>query len=184
MDKKDCFSIGYVSRNPGLKGEIVITLDVDDPARYRSIDAVFLDLNGTLTPFFVSAARQQREQLTLSLDGIASADEARTLVGCEAWLPLSALPPLGETRFYFHEIPGYEVIEEHFGSVGIATGVIERTAQPVLAVQKGSVEILLPLPEGAVQRVDRQAKKLYLRAPEGLIGLYLGTGNDTPDDGD
>jgi 16S rRNA processing protein RimM len=121
----------------------------------------------------VQNARLQREQLTLALEGIDAPDQAKLLVGCSVYLPLAALPDLGDKRFYFHEIKGFEVIDERFGVVGVAEEVLDRLMQPVLRVLNGRNEVLLPLPEGAVKKVDRAAKKLYLTSPEGLIELYL-----------
>ena len=88
-------------------------------------------------------------------------------------LPLEVLPDLGDKRFYFHEIKGFEVFDEQFGLVGIASDVFDRPMQPVLRVMRDKTEILLPLPQGAVQKVDRAKKQLHLRVPEGLIELYL-----------
>ena len=34
-------------------------------------------------------------------------------------------------------------------------------------------EVILPLVEDFVQRIDEKEKKLYYNAPEGLIDLYL-----------
>lgn len=181
MNKQDCFSIGYVQRTNGLKGEVTILLDVDNPARYRSIDAVFLEINGTLTPFFVNSVKLNHTQLTLGFDGVEDQAQAKTLVGSSTWLPLAALPPLDDKRFYFHEIPGYEVIDEAFGPVGIAGEMLDRSQQPVISVMNGIIEVLIPLPEGAVLKVDRENKKLYVRTPEGLIDLYLKSGDEEPD---
>jgi 16S rRNA processing protein RimM len=173
VNKSDCFHLGYISRAVGLKGEVVLQIDVDDPLRYKNIDAVFLEIDEALAPFMVMQSRVLKKELTLLLEGIADVDKAREMIGIQAWLPLAALPELDETRFYFHEIPGYKVIDENFGHVGIAEDVIDRPMQPVLRVLAEQTEILLPLAEGAVIKVDRTRKELLVRMPEGLIGLYL-----------
>lgn len=182
MEKKDCYLIGYVQRTTGLKGEVVIMLDVDNPDRYRSVDAVFLDINGTLTPFFVRSARLNHNQLALAFDGTDDQPQAKLLVGSTVWLPLGALPQLDDKHFYFHEIPGYEVIDEKYGIVGTAREMLDRSQQGLLSVMNGITEVLIPLPEGAIIKVDRANRKLYLRTPEGLIDLYLKPDDIDPDD--
>ena len=38
---------------------------------------------------------------------------------------------------------------------------------------KDKKEILIPILDQVIQKVDRKAKKLYVKAPEGLIEMYL-----------
>ena len=47
-------------------------------------------------------------------------------------------------------------------------------ANPLLQLNKNGVEVLLPIFDGLVQKVQRKKKELYVKAPEGLIDLYLG----------
>ena len=44
----------------------------------------------------------------------------------------------------------------------------------LLQLDKDGVEVLLPIFDGLVQKVQRKKKELYVKAPEGLIDLYLG----------
>ena len=174
--------LGYIQRISGVKGEVVLEMDVDDPSRYKKLDAIFGDVNGSLVPFFVKSTKLNGSSLTLSLEGMNKPDEAKALVGTTIYLPLSALPPLGDKRFYNHEIIGYEVIDERFGAVGIAEEVLERLMQPVLKIRNGKNEVMIPITNDAVKKVDRAEKKLYVTSPEGLIELYLSPSEDVPDD--
>ena len=174
--------LGYVQRISGVKGEVVLEIDVDDPSRYKKLDAIFGDVNGSLVPFFVKGTKLNGSSLTLALEGIEKPDDAKMLVGCTIYLPLAALPPLGEKRFYNHEIVGYEVIDERFGVVGIAEEVLERLMQPVLKIRSGKSEVMIPITNDAVKKVDREARKLFVTSPEGLIELYLSPTDDVPDD--
>jgi 16S rRNA processing protein RimM len=172
------YTIGYVQRTVGLKGEFAIRLDVDEPKRYMGIDALFLQDETENIPLFLTSSRVNGTEMVVKPEGVDSQEEARRCVGKTVCLPMAALPDIGEKRFYFHEIKGFEVIDERCGAIGIVEGVIERMMQPVLQVLDGRIEILLPLPEGAVQKVDRVDRKLYVQSPEGLIELYRNPGTD------
>jgi len=52
MNKADCFELGYVAKLHGFKGEVSLFLDVTNPSDYASLDAVFIEINQQLTPFF------------------------------------------------------------------------------------------------------------------------------------
>jgi 16S rRNA processing protein RimM len=173
MNLKEFYTIGYISRVIGLKGELGIKLDVDDPKRYHGIDALVLSDKNTADLHELSRAQVRGEELVIILKGITDRDIAKTFVGKTVMLPLTALPELGEKEFYYHEIAGYTVIDTEHGELGPAKDVMERPPQPVLIIKYGYDEILIPLTKDIIQKVDREKKELHVKAPEGLIDLYL-----------
>ena len=52
--------------------------------------------------------------------------------------------------------------------------MIEYPAQPLFQIVKNGVEVLVPVIDEVIQKVDREQKILYISAPKGLIDLYLG----------
>lgn len=182
MKKENCFLLGYTSRISGVQGEVVIEVDADNPSRYKKTEAIFLEIQGSLVPFFVKNARLNGSSLTVKLEGINTPAEAKDVLKCSVFLPLDKLPKLDDKTFYHHEIAGYEVIDERFGVVGIAEEVLDRLMQPVLKIRSGKQEVMIPLTDDAIKKVDREEKKLYVTSPEGLIELYLIPGEDEPDD--
>jgi len=165
-----------------VQGEIIIEMDVDDAGRYKKLDSIFIELHGSLVPFFVKGTKLNGKSLTVKLDGIDKPDDTRDIMKCSVYLPLEKLAKLDDKTFYNHEIVGYEVIDERFGVVGIAEEILDRLMQPVIKIKSGKHEVMIPLSEGAIKKVDRAEKKLYVSSPEGLIELYLTLGNDVPDD--
>jgi 16S rRNA processing protein RimM len=83
------------------------------------------------------------------------------------------LPPLEGNKFYFHEIIGFEVIDSEKGNIGKILGVYENAPQPLLSIDCEGKEILLPIIDEVILNVDRQAKQMSVKSPEGLIELYL-----------
>ncbi|MBI3511970.1 MAG: 16S rRNA processing protein RimM [Bacteroidetes bacterium] len=173
MNSSDYFYLGKIVRTVGLKGEFAVQLDVDDPLKYQSVKKIFIAETSEFVAYKKKSARVNGMQLIISIEGTSDIDEAKKLIGKNIFLPLSDLPLLNDTRFYFHEIPGYEVSDAHHGVIGIAEEVMERSIQPVLVVKKEKTEILIPLAENIIQKIDRKNKTLYINAPEGLIDIYL-----------
>jgi 16S rRNA processing protein RimM len=182
VNKSNCFLLGYTQRASGVKGEVVIEMDVDDPTRYKKLDSIFIELHGSLVPFFVKGSKLNGKSLTVKLDGIDKPDDTRDIMRCSVYLPLEKLAKLDDKSFYNHEIVGYEVIDERFGVVGIAEEILDRLMQPVIKIKSGKNEVMIPLSEGAIKKVDRVERKLYVSSPEGLIELYLTDDTDVPDD--
>ena len=58
--------------------------------------------------------------------------------------------------------------------IGILEQVIEYPAQPLFQIMKNGVEVLIPVIDEVIDKVDRENKTIYINAPNGLIELYLG----------
>ena len=173
MNKDEFYSIGYIRRTIGIKGEMGILLDVDTPSRYNGIDALMLLKEGISTTVELEQAKVRGTELVIKIKGTNNPEDAKKFVSSTVMLPLAALPKLNEKQFYFHEIPGFKVVDAAHGEIGVVKEVMERSVQPVLIIKQGYEEILIPVTDHIIQKVDRDAKVLYVTAPEGLIDLYL-----------
>ena len=175
MQKKDCFYLGIIAKLHGFKGEVSLFLDVSNPAEYATLDAVFVEIDGGLVPFFVQNIKiKTKGFVAVKFQGVDSEHDAQRILKKPVYLPEAFLKELDQTSFYDHEIIGYTVIDEVHGDVGIVENVIDMAANPLLQLNKNGVEVLLPIFDGLVQKVQRKKKELYVKAPEGLIDLYLG----------
>ena len=101
-------------------------------------------------------------------------DDAAKMAGHDLYLPLTLLPKLTGNQFYFHEVTDFRVVDSQYGDIGILEQVIEYPAQPLFQVMKNGTEVLIPVIDQVIDRVDREAKTLFITAPNGLIELYLG----------
>jgi 16S rRNA processing protein RimM len=83
------------------------------------------------------------------------------------------LPKLTGKKFYFHEVIGFQVEDEKHGNIGIITGVNDTTAQPLFEVEFGTVQMLIPMLDQFIVKVDREHKIMFLKTPEGLVDMYI-----------
>jgi len=175
MKKEDCFYLGRVAKLHGFKGEVSLFLDVTNPEDYNSLDAVFIDINDHLTPFFVETLKVKTKGFAaVKFEGVNDENAAKDILRKDIYLPSQILPELEGVNFYDHEIVGFTVMDDKHGDIGIVDQVIDLKANPLLQVLKGEKEILIPLLKGLVTKVDRNKKELHISAPEGLVDLYLG----------
>jgi 16S rRNA processing protein RimM len=176
MQIQDCYYLGLIAKLHGFKGEVSLFLDVTNPADYQGLDALYLDINGQLTPFFIEGFKLKNKGFAaLKFEGIETEEAAKRLVKKKAYLPLEVLPELDQTSFYDHEIIGFSVFDAAHGAIGVVAEVIDMTANPLLQIDFNGTEILVPIFDGLIQKVERKKKELYIKAPEGLIDLYLTT---------
>ncbi len=174
MQKEDCFYLGKVVKKYSFKGELLVKLDTDDPQVYTKMESVFVEKNKNLIPFFIErSSLHKSELLRVKFEDINNDEDADSLLKCDLYLPLAFLPKLTGNKFYFHEIIGYTVEDANFGDVGIITGVNDSTSQALFEIDKNGKEVLIPLIDDFIKKVDRENKILHLEVPEGLIELYL-----------
>lgn len=173
MNKEDCFYIGRVAKTHGIKGEVTIKLDVDDPSAYSDLKYFLLEINKVLTPFFVEKLIVSGDKFFVSVQDIHSVEAASALTGKDVYLPMELLPKLTGKQFYFHEVKGFTLIDAEKGELGPITDILEYPTQAIIQVYKDNKEILIPILEQVIQKVDRKGKKLYVKSPDGLIDMYL-----------
>jgi 16S rRNA processing protein RimM len=127
-----------------------------------------------LVPFFIeSSSLHKNDFLRIRFEDVTTEEEAEALLGNDIYLPLSMLPKLSGNKFYFHEVIGFEVEDQRLGVVGKIQSVNDSTAQPLFEVLNGEVEILIPMIDHFLVKIDRENKKVVMNLPEGLIEMYL-----------
>jgi 16S rRNA processing protein RimM len=68
---------------------------------------------------------------------------------------------------------GYEVNDQNHGSIGTISTVNEQTAQALFVINNNGKQVLIPIHDEIIKKVDRENKIIFIKAPEGLIDLYL-----------
>ena len=174
MEKDSCFNLGYIVKTVGLKGEVSIFIDSDNPEHYKKLESVFVELNKQLVPFFISSLHlKQKGFATVKFDGIDTETQALQLVKCALFLPLTKLPALGENDFYYHEVRGFTISDQHAGNLGMIDEVLDYGHTHLAQVMINGKEVLVPLQKIFLVKTDRKNKILFMNLPEGLIDVYL-----------
>ena len=173
MRTDDFFYLGKVTKVVGLKGELSVYLDTDEPEKYYSMESVFLAQQEELVPFFVTSLKvKNRQQVVVQFQDV-DADSAPALVGSELYMPLSMLPPLTGNRFYYHEIRGFHMVDENGRTIGVCKDVLEYPHQALFQIDHCGTEVLLPVVDELILHVDREARQIMVSMPDGLLDIYL-----------
>lgn len=174
MRKEDCFYLGKIAKKFSFKGEVLIFLDTDEPELYQNLESIFVLMNRNLVPFFIDQAALHKDKfLRVKFEDVDSEEEADNLIGSEVYLPMDMLPKLEGNQFYYHEIIGFKVIDKRLGDIGTVHSIIENTAQPLFEIYKGDKQVLIPMIDEFIVKLDKANKTITLETPEGLVDLYL-----------
>tara|TARA_Y100000746_G_C15408271_1_gene409241 strand:+ start:128 stop:655 length:528 start_codon:yes stop_codon:yes gene_type:complete len=174
MELKDCFYLGKITKKYSFKGELIISLDTDEPEIYKNLKSVFININGRLIPYFIEKSKSQKKStLRVKFEDINSEEEALSIINKEVYLPLENLPELKGKKFYYHEIIGYNVVDTNHGNIGLIIKVEDKTSQSIFVIKNNGKEILIPVNDNIIQMINRKNKTIHITAPNGLIDLYL-----------
>ncbi|WP_026951964.1 ribosome maturation factor RimM [Algoriphagus mannitolivorans] len=174
MNKDQCFQLGRLAKVHGLRGEVNVVLDVDFPEDYDGLEHLFLEQKGRLVPFFLEHfVIQPGNRALAKFEELDTIEQVEMLVGSEVYLPLTELPELEEDQYYYHELIDFEVIDETKGLIGPVQIIYDLETQDLLGVTHQGKEVLIPIQDGIITKVDKAAKKVYCQLPEGLLDIYL-----------
>lgn len=174
MRKEDCFYVGTVVNKFSFKGEILVKLDTDQPELFLEMESVFIEIGKKLVPFFIIASQLHKSLLLrLKIEDVEDEAAADALMKKELYLPLTELPELQGSQFYYHEVIGYTMVDTNYGTVGTITGINDTTSQALFEVDNNGQEILIPLIDNFIDKVDRINKTITVTTTDGLIELYL-----------
>lgn len=173
MEHKDLFYFGKVLRPKGYHGEIKMTLDVDDPSKYSTLDAMVIERKRQLIPFIIEQFQLEGNKATVKLESIDDEPAAESIAGCSVFLPVSILPELKGNKFYYHEVEGFSVSDLRSGKKGRLSRIIDLPSNPLFEIDFNGKEVLVPINDDIIRKVDRKNKNIDIEVPEGLLEIYL-----------
>lgn len=173
MTKDDCYYLGYIVKPHGFKGAFQIKLDVSFPEEYIGMESLFVDLDEQLVPFFITDIQLLNNQKAkVTFEDVNDAESVKQLVGKQLFLPLDNLPELSGNHFYYHEIKGFSLYSQSNEHLGAITEVRDAPAQDLLVSEKDGIEILIPIVDDTIVKVNRQEQTIQVNIPDGLLELY------------
>lgn len=162
-------AIGRVIKPQGRKGEVLTESLSDRPDRFPSLRRAFVPgPAGTAREVAVTSCWPHKGRFVLKLEGVDSIDAAEGYRGLELRIPEAELAPLPAGSYYHHQLRGLSVLDARGRSLGMVRDLMETGAGAPVVVVRGALgeELLIPLAESFVKRVDLGAGVMVVEAPE------------------
>lgn len=181
MRLPDCASVARIKRPHGVRGELAVEALTDEPdailAPGRRVfqgtkdGALFVDPR-TKAPreLHVTGLRPVKDGWLLTLEEIADRTEAEKWNGRTLLAPLEELSEPDEGEVFAHELVGMTLVDAE--SDEVLGEVIEfyELPQGLLIEFRGPKGVhSLPFVEEFVDEVDREARRIIVRPPDGLL---------------
>ncbi len=169
MNKQECYSVGYISKSHGLKGEV--TAVFSQPIEAESLASIFIEIKGDLVPYFIESISDRGDKTFIKFEEIDSIDQASSLKGSLLYLSKSVRPPLKRGEFYNDEVIGFSVEEEKEGNLGVVKQVIESGPSRLLEIDYNGKDVLIPINGPFIKSVNKSKKHIKVSLPEGFLSI-------------
>lgn len=167
------YKIGKLVAVHGLQGELVLKHELGKKTSLKGLQALFIeDKKNSFLPWFIASTKiKSEEEIYIKLEGADSREAAMKLTQKECWLPEPDFK-----KFAAKSAPvsllGYTIINDG-ESLGEILEVIEQPHQVLCRLEIQSKEVLIPIHEGSLEKIDHRKKQVLVQLPEGLLDVYL-----------
>lgn len=167
----DLVTVGLIATAHGIRGEIVVVPETDDPSRLEAGGTVLLETAcGEVSERRILGSRGHKDRLLIQLEGVPDRTAAEALRGGRLCIREADLAPLPVGRVWRHELPGMAVVTEEGEALGEARELLDTGgANQVLVVHGPRGELLLPFAEVVVRGIDRDSRRITVRLLDGLL---------------
>ena len=168
----DLISIARIARPQGIRGEVIADLLTDFPERFATLETARLKKpNGDLLSLRLENARPHKGRILLKFAGYDTMNAAEALRDARVMVSHDQLVKLPEDSFYDFDLIDCEVTTKDGQSVGRVGNVHNYGAAPLLVVEAGDKEHLIPLASSICIEIDVAQKRIVIDPPEGLLEL-------------
>ncbi len=164
--------LGKILKVYGNDGSVTVKLERQFIENIPEMESVFIMTAGRPVPFFLSETIYNGgETAVLKFDGYDSVDKVKEFCGCSLFLTSTTGEAPNEQSFATR-LTGFTVMLGGKVIAGTVTSVIENPAQWLLVVTSTSgKEILIPLHEDLIKKVNRKTRVILMDIPEGLVEI-------------
>ena len=167
------FKIGKFVAVHGLNGELLLKHSFGKKTSLKGLQAIFIEeKKDSFIPWFIESAKIKNEEETyIKLEGINTREAASKLLQKEIWLPEADFK-----KFAAKTAPvsllGYTIINDN-EPIGDILEVIEQPHQLLCRLEIKHREVLIPLSENTLKKIDHKKQQVIVSLPEGLLDIYL-----------
>lgn len=170
MDPGNLVSIGKIVGTHGYKGTVKVIPLTDFPERFKNLQQVYLNRNGTVTQVAVESSNVNNQPFLIKLEGIESKEEAQTYRGSLLMVEEKDVFPLPAGVYYHFQLQGLKVYDSERGLLGTLTQILETGANDVYVVDSPRYgEILIPAIRDVIEAVDLDQGEMRVKLLPGLI---------------
>jgi 16S rRNA processing protein RimM len=148
-----CIPVGKVVAGHGLDGAVKFKYYNEDAENFHRYSSLITNKDGRQTELKPTDVRFRKGFFYLKFEGLNSPEKASSLINQELFVREEDLPPLDNDEYYDYQLIGLRVANHDGSVIGNVSQVIHTKVNDILVVA-GEEEILVPMVEGLISKID------------------------------
>ena len=165
--------VGRLRKPHGLKGNVTVFPLTSDPEKVfaagREVSVKGLDGEFVHESLTIEQSAQYHREWLLKFKGMDRIEDVEWVRGLFLTALDSGLSTPAADEVWLHELEGFAVARTDGTPLGLVTAWYETAAGILIEVQGPKREVLLPFKKEFVPEVDREARRMIVTPPDGLI---------------
>ncbi len=163
--------LGRITKVHGYEGAVTVRLENRFKENLPEMESVFLEIEGKPVPFFISEFEYQgADILRLKFEDYDSQEKVSEFVGCRVFLTTKDIQESSSQTSI--NLSGFRIYGKHNILIGTVTEITENRGRYLLNITAESGRnILIPLHDDLITRVDKRKKIIHMDLPEGLTEI-------------
>lgn len=165
--------IGKIVATYGIGGEVIVEHVLNKKTDLKKTEALFIEeVKGSYIPYFVEKSKARtNEELICKLENINSKEAAHRFIRKNVWVAQNDFATLAGAQSSI-ALLGYMVFDDG-QPLSVVEEVIEQPHQILLKIIIEDKEVLIPIHEDTLDKIDRKKQAIYVTLPDGLLDIYL-----------
>lgn len=166
--------VGWIKSAHGLRGEIYIQLFSKTADWQDDADQLWLLKSGQSEPqaFEIERLSAHKEGLIAKLKGLSDRNQSEAVQKSSVYIDADLLVAEPGEAIFLNEILTFEVLDKDEKQIGRVVGFGTNGVQDLLRVEReGASEVLIPLIDAFLVRIDFEKHKIYMDLPPGLLDV-------------
>ena len=167
------FKTGKLVAVHGVKGELILKHELGKKTSLKDLKVVFIeDKKDSFFPFFIESTKiKSGNEILIKLESIDSREAAAKISQKEIWFAEEDFKKYA-AKSAPASLLGYTIInnKERLSEI---LEVVEQPHQILCRIELKSKEVLIPINESFLIKIDHKKKEVVVNLPEGLLEIYL-----------
>jgi 16S rRNA processing protein RimM len=166
-------NIGSIVATFGVKGELVIQHHLGPDPEIEGLKVIFIEtIKDKFVPYFIKEIKQKTSsELLVLLEDLDSPEAAKKYLKKKIWISEQAAKKISSKSAPL-SLLGFDIVEKK-KLLGKVLEVIEQPHQLLLRIEIDGKEVLIPVNESTLIKIDHKAEKIHVSLPDGLLDIYL-----------
>ena len=167
------FKAGKLVAVHGLKGELILKHELGKKTSLKNLKTIFIETKkDSFFPWFIESTRIKSDnEIYLKLESVDTREEAAKISQKDIWFAEEDFKKFA-AKTAPASLLGYTVFNNN-EKLSEILEVIEQPQQLLCRIELKNKEVLIPVHENFLRKIDHKKKEVIVDLPEGLLDIYL-----------